>query len=122
MHVVVFRDRCERVIRIVFDDARATAVAYRDDEAIGELGIDDGRGDERGEGSKADAARSPSLTRLYVEPAYRRSGIAHTLLACASREFGRPIRIDSRAREWPDSPAWATLCRCLEYEGLVVVR
>ncbi|CAB3746725.1 GNAT family N-acetyltransferase [Burkholderia puraquae] len=112
MHVVVFRDRCERVIRIEFDDARATAVAYRDDEAIGALCIDDGGG----------AARSPSLTRLYVEPAYRRSGIAHTLLACASREFGRPIRIDAGAREWPDTPAWATLCRCLEYEGLVVVR
>ena len=112
MHVVVFRDRCERVIRIVLDDARATAVAYRDDEAIGELGIDDGRG---------GAVRSPSLTRLYVEPAYRRSGIAHTLLAYASREFGRPIRIDARAREWPDTPG-ATLCRCLEYEGLVVVR
>ena len=83
------------------------------EQAAGELGIgDDGGG----------AARSPSLTRLYVEPAYRRSGIAHTLLACASREFGRPIRIDTDAREWPDSPAWATLCRCLEYEGLVVVR
>ncbi|HEM7880024.1 GNAT family N-acetyltransferase [Burkholderia contaminans] len=113
MHVVMFRDRCERVIRIVFDDARATAVAYRDDEAIGELGIDDDGG---------GAVRSPSLTRLYVEPAYRRSGIAHTLLACVSREFGRPIRIDTDAREWPDTPAWATLCRCLEYEGLVVVR
>ncbi|WP_107314363.1 GNAT family N-acetyltransferase [Burkholderia metallica] len=117
MHVVVFRDRCGRVIRIVFDDARATAIAYRDDEAIGELGIDDdGSGDDGG------AARSPSLARLYVEPAYRRSGIAHTLLACVSREFGRPIRIDTDAREWPDSPAWETLCRCLEYEGLVVVR
>ncbi|WP_322089696.1 GNAT family N-acetyltransferase [Burkholderia sp. BCC1999] len=112
MHVVVFRDRCARVIRIVFDDARATAIAYRNDEAIGELGIDD----------DGDAARSPSLTRLFVEPAYRRSGIAHTLLACASREFGRPIRIDTGARAWPDSPAWATLCRCLEYEGLVVMR
>ncbi|WP_175870231.1 GNAT family N-acetyltransferase [Burkholderia sp. BCC0397] len=112
MHVVVFRDRCARVIRIVFDDARVTAVAYRDDEAIGELGIDD----------DGDAVRTPSLARLYVEPAYRRSGIAHTLLACASREFGRPIRIDTAAREWPDSPTWATLCRCLEYEGLVVVR
>ncbi|CAB3750431.1 GNAT family acetyltransferase [Burkholderia sp. MSh2] len=112
MHVVVFRDRCERVIRIVFDDARATAVAYRDDVAIGELGLDDGDG----------MGPAPSLARLYVEPAYRRSGIAHTLLACASREFGRPIRIDSGARAWPDSPAWATLCRCLEYEGLVVVR
>ncbi|MDR0242575.1 MAG: GNAT family N-acetyltransferase [Burkholderia sp.] len=115
MHVVVFRDRFERVIRIVFDDARATAVAYRDDAAIGELGIDD-------DGGRGDAARSPSLTHLYVEPAYRRSGIAHTLLAYASREFGRPICIDTGAREWPDSPAWATLCRCLEYEGLVVVR
>ncbi|CAB3964201.1 MULTISPECIES: GNAT family N-acetyltransferase [Burkholderia] len=113
MHVVVFRDRCERVIRIVFDDAGATAVAYRDDDAIGALDIDD---DGDGEG------RSPSLTRLYVEPAYRRSGIAHTLLACASREFGRPIRIDAGAREWPDTPAWSTLCRCLEYEGVVVVR
>lgn len=115
MHVVVFRDRCERVIRIVFDDARASATAYRDDEAIGELGIDDASGNE-------GIARSPTLARLYVEPAYRRSGIAHTLLACASREFGRPIRIDTDARAWPDSPAWATLCRCLEYEGLVEVR
>ncbi|AXF23856.1 N-acetyltransferase [Burkholderia pyrrocinia] len=109
MHVVMFRDRCARVIRIVFDDAHASAVAYRDDEAIGELRLDHG-----------DGARSPALARLYVEPAYRRSGIAHTLLACASREFGRPIRIDADARAWPDSPAWATLCRCLEYEGLVV--
>lgn len=115
MHVVVFRDRCERVIRIVFDDARASATAYRDDEAIGELDLDD---DCRDEG----IARSPTLARLYVEPAYRRSGIAHTLLAYASREFGRPIRIDTGARAWPDSPAWATLCRCLEYEGLVEVR
>ncbi len=113
MHVVVFRDRCERVIRIVFDDARATAVAYRGDEAIGALDLDDDGG---------DAVRSPSLTRLYVEPAYRRSGIAHTLLACASREFGQPIRIDAGAREWPDTPAWSTLCCCLEYEGLIVVR
>ncbi|WP_175689466.1 GNAT family N-acetyltransferase [Burkholderia anthina] len=112
MHVVVFRDRCGRVIRIVFDDACATAHAYRDDEPIGELGIDDEGG----------AVPAPTLVRLYVEPAYRRSGIAHTLLACASRAFGRPIRIDAGARAWPDSPAWTTLCRCLEYEGLVVVR
>ncbi|MDR8727334.1 GNAT family N-acetyltransferase [Burkholderia pseudomultivorans] len=107
MHVFVFRDRCERVIRIVFDDAHATAVAYRNDAAIGELNID-------------DRAPLPMLARLYVEPAYRRSGIAHTLLACASRAFGQPIRIDAAARAWPDSPAWATLCRCLAHEGLVV--
>lgn len=113
MHVVVFRDRCERVIRIVFDDAGKTFVAYRDGDAIGELDIDDAGG---GDG------RSPSLMRLYVEPVYRRSGIAHTLLACAAREFGQPIRIDAGARAWPATPAWSTLCRCLEYEGLVVVR
>ncbi|MCO8590863.1 GNAT family N-acetyltransferase [Burkholderia multivorans] len=108
MHVVVFKDRCARVIRIVFDDARAVAVAYRDDEAVGELSVD-------------DSARAPLLVRLYVEPAYRRSGIAHTLLAHVSRVLGEPIRIDARTRATTDSPEWATLCRCLAHEGLVVV-
>ncbi|PRE57159.1 GNAT family N-acetyltransferase [Burkholderia multivorans] len=108
MHVVVFRDRCARVIRIVFDDAQAVAVAYRDDEAVGELSVD-------------DSARAPLLVRLYVEPAYRRSGIAHTLLAHVSRVLGAPIRIDAHTHARPDSPAWTTLCRCLAYEGLVVV-
>ncbi|WP_258181053.1 GNAT family N-acetyltransferase [Burkholderia multivorans] len=60
-------------MRIVFDDAQALAVAYRDDEAVGELSID-------------DSARTPLLVRLYVEPAYRRSGIAHThARACVAR-------------------------------------
>jgi hypothetical protein len=115
MHVVVFRDRCARVIRIVFDETCMRAVAHQGDESVGELCLDAG-----GTAEDAGDRETPvMLAGLYVEPAYRRAGIAHTLLACACRELGRPIHIDPKA--WPDSPAWAMLCRCLAIEGIVVV-
>lgn len=115
MQAVVFRDRCGRVIRIIFDESGTCAVAHHEEEAVGELRL-------HTVGTAEDAARRGMpvvLDSLFVEPAYRRAGIAHTLLSSACREFGRPIRVDPDAR--PDSPAWATLCRCLALEGVVVV-
>lgn len=111
MHVVVFKDRCARAIRVVFDDARTWAVAYHDGETVGELRLD----------AECEAAMpvTATLARLYVETAYRRSGIAHTLLVYARRELGQPIRIEPH--RWPESHAWATLCRCLAHEGIVAV-
>ena len=109
MHVIVFKDRCDRVIRIAFEEGCTRAVAYHHDEPVGELriGIDD------------DSANAvATLLNVYVEPAYRRSGIAHTLLAYASREIGQPIRVDLHGS--PDSFAFETLCRCLASEGIVI--
>jgi GNAT superfamily N-acetyltransferase len=114
MHVVVFRDRCARIIRIVFDETCMHAVAHRGDEAVGELSLYAGGMAE----DTLDSETPVMLAGLYVKPAYRRAGIAHTLLACACRELGRPIRIDPKA--WPDSTACATLRRCLAIEGIVV--
>ncbi|MHB9841967.1 GNAT family N-acetyltransferase [Paraburkholderia terrae] len=109
MRVIVFKDRCGRVIRIAFDEDCTRAVAYHHDEPVGELriSIDD------------DSANTVStLLNVCVEPAYRRSGIAHTLLVYASREIGQPIRVDLAAS--PDSFAFETLCRCLAGEGILI--
>lgn len=113
MRVVVFKDRCDRVIQIAFDEDCTRAVAYHHDEPVGELqiGVDD------------DSARTlATLLNVYVEPAYRRSGIAHTLLLYTCQEIGRPISVDPAASpdSSPDSCALETLCRCLAYEGLVI--
>jgi hypothetical protein len=109
MHVTVFKDRCDRVIQIVFDEDCTRAVAYHHDEPVGELriSIDD-------DSSNAVA----TLMNVCVEPAYRRSGIAHTLLAYASREIGQPIRVDLPAS--PDSFAFETLFRCLSSDGILI--
>lgn len=109
MHVVVFKDRCGRVIRILFDDTGTQALAYRDDEMVGELRVDMDGG---------STYTSATLVDLYVAPAYRRSGIAHTLLAYTSRELGQPIHVDRLM--WPDSPACESLYRCLLHEGIIV--
>jgi GNAT superfamily N-acetyltransferase len=111
MRALVFKDRCDRVIRIVFDDECTHAVAYHHDERIGELRmeLDDDAVDTR-----------VTLQDVYVEHAYRRSGIAHTLLAYACREIGQPISVDPS--ESRDSPAFETLCRCLAREGVVTSR
>lgn len=111
MRVFVFRDRCGRVIRIISDESGMCSIAHHGDEAVGELHIDSD--------DPLDRQAPVTLTRLYVEPAYRCAGIAHTLLSSAYRELGQPIFITLKAL--PDSPAWATLCRCLALEGVVVV-
>lgn len=111
MHVFVFKDRCGRVIRIMSDDSWMCSVAHHRDEVVGELHIDSN--------DPLDRHTPITLTRLYVEPAYRCAGIAHTLLSSARRELGRPIFIASKTLS--DSPEWATLCRCLALEGVFIV-
>jgi GNAT superfamily N-acetyltransferase len=109
MRVIVFKDRCNRVIQIAFDEDCTRAVAYHHDEPVGELriGIDN-----------TSARAVATLLNVYVEPAYRRSGIAHTLLAYSCQQIGQPIRVDLPAS--PDSSAFETLCRCLSTEGILV--
>lgn len=111
MHMFVFKDRCGRVIRIISDDSWTCLVAHHGDEVVGQLRIDSN--------DRLDWHAPITLMDIYVEPAYRCAGIAHTLLSSARRELGRPIFIASKAL--PDSPAWATLCRCLVLEGVLVV-
>ncbi|WP_025600660.1 GNAT family N-acetyltransferase [Burkholderia sp. WSM2230] len=109
MQVVVFKDRCDRVIQMVFDDDYTHAVAYHHDAPVGELRIDI-------HDDPLNAAAT--LLNVRVEPAYRRSGIARTLLAYASRETGQPIRAHLPAS--PESRAFETLVRCLSAEGILV--
>lgn len=111
MHMFVFKDRCGRVIRALSDESWTCSIAYHGDQVVGRLRID--------LNGPLDGHVPITLTNLYVEPAYRCAGIAHTLLSSARRELGRPIVIASKAL--PDSPAWATLCRCLALEDVLVV-
>jgi len=109
MRVLVFKDRCNRVIQIGLNDEGTCATAFHCDQQVGELHL--------GSDNHGNAA-STTLLDLKVEPAYRRSGIAHTLLAFACCEMGLPVGVD------PDmcssSPAFDTLCRHLILEGLLV--
>jgi len=109
MRVLVFKDRNNRVIRIVLDDEGTRATAFHHDQQIGELRLES---DAHGN------AASATLLDLNVEPAYRRSGIAHTLLAFGCREMGRPISVDPDT--FPSSLAFETLCRHLILEGILV--
>lgn len=110
MRVLVFKDRCSRVIQIALDDDCTRAVAYHHGEPVGELCIEIDTG-------VADGA--PTLAKLFVEPAYRLSGIAHTLLAHAFHEIGHSITVE---RSEPQrSPAFESLCRCLALEGALIL-
>ncbi|MCO5399085.1 GNAT family N-acetyltransferase [Ralstonia soli] len=109
MHMFVFKDRCGRVIRILSDDRWMCSVAHHGDEVVGQLRIDSD--------DSVNCHTAVKLTHLYVDPAYRCAGIAHTLLSSARRELGQPILIASKTLS--DSPAWATLCRCLVLEGVL---
>ncbi|CAB3738170.1 GNAT family N-acetyltransferase [Paraburkholderia rhynchosiae] len=109
MRVLVFKDRCDRVIQIELDVDCTRAVAYHHGEPVGELGIEI-------DASGADG--SASLANLFVEPAYRRSGIAHTMLTYASREIGHSINVDRPSSH--GSPEFESLCRCLAVEGAVI--
>lgn len=110
VQVFLFKDRCERVIRIVSDDTYTDAFAWREDQPVGELHV---------AVDTYSARKSAALVSIYVEPAYRRSGIAHTLLAYVSRQLGEPIRVERF--ESAGSPAFETLCRCLAHEGTLTL-
>jgi len=109
MRVLVFKDRCNRVIQIGLDDEGTCATAFHCDQQVGEL---------RFESDNHANAASATLLDLKVEPAYRRSGIAHTLLAFACCEMGRPVGVDLEM--FASSPAFDTFCRHLILEGLLV--
>ena len=109
MRVLVFKDRCNRVIQIGLDDEGTCAMAFHRDQQVGELRLD----------SDFHAnTTSAVLLDLKVDPAYRRSGIAHTLLAFACREMGGPVSVDPDT--CPSSPAFKTLRRHLVLEGVLV--
>ncbi|CAH2771870.1 MAG: hypothetical protein CBARDCOR_2009 [uncultured Caballeronia sp.] len=109
MRVLVFKDRCNRLIRIGLDDEGMHATAFHCDQQVGELRFD----------SDIHAnTTSATLLDIKVESAYRRSGIAHTLLAFACREMGQPVGVAPDPR--PLSPAFETLCHHLMLEGLLV--
>jgi GNAT superfamily N-acetyltransferase len=110
MHVFVFKDRCGRAIYLEFDEQRTHAVAYHRHQAVGELKLAYDVGPN---------GKSPALVHLHVEPAYRMSGIAHSLLAHACEVTGEAIIADPEASPCP-SIAFATLCRCLLREGLLI--
>ena len=110
MHAYIFKDRSGRVIDVETDDEGEAAVAYHHAEPVGRLSI-----------SYDDTSNDPSamLIELFVEPAYRRCGIARTLVACVHETTGSPIRVPrTMARQ---SEAFSTACRCLESEGLILL-
>ncbi|OXC79751.1 GNAT family N-acetyltransferase [Caballeronia sordidicola] len=109
MRVLVFKDRCSRVIQIEFDDEGTCATAFHRNRQVGELRLD------RDTYTNAIPA---TLLDLKIEPAYQRSGIAHTLLAFACREMGGPVSVDQDT--CPSSPAFESLCRHLMLEGVLV--
>lgn len=110
MHTYIFRDRCGRVIHVETDDDGEAAVAYHRAEPVARLSI---------EHSGSSDEQSATLIDLFVDPPYRRSGIAHTLVACAREETGNPIHV--RRQMASQNEAFSTLCRCLECEGLLVL-
>lgn len=108
MHTYIFKDRCGRVIHVETDDDGEAAVAYHHAEPVARLSV------TCSEGSDDSSA---TLIDLFVEPPYRRSGIAHTLVAYVREETGNPIRV--RRQMANQNEAFGTLCRCLECEGLL---
>ncbi|WP_028213973.1 GNAT family N-acetyltransferase [Paraburkholderia mimosarum] len=110
MHTYIFKDRCGRVIHVETDDEGETAVAFHHAEPVGRLSVSH---DDRA------GPLSAFLVELFVEPPYRRSGIAHTLVANARDAAGSPIRV--RRQMASQNEAFSTLCRCLEREGLLLV-
>ncbi|RZF26512.1 N-acetyltransferase [Paraburkholderia sp. UYCP14C] len=110
MHTYIFKDRCGRVIHVETDDEGENSVAYHHAEPVGRLSISH---------DDCSGASSAVLLELFVEPSYRRSGIAHTLVAYACEAAGSPIRV--RPQMASQSDAFSTLCRCLECEGLLLL-
>jgi GNAT superfamily N-acetyltransferase len=110
MHTYIFKDRSGRVIHVETDDEGEAAVAFHHAEPVARLSI-----------SHDDTSDAPSATliELFVEPAYRRCGIAHTLVACARETIGGPIRVQRTMAS--QNEAFRTLCRCLESEGLMLL-
>ncbi|ACC75273.1 GNAT family N-acetyltransferase [Paraburkholderia phymatum] len=108
MHTYIFKDRAAHVIAIELDDGNR-AVAWHRAEPVGWIEF------EYPSSTSSDA--TVTLLDAFVAPAYRRNGIAHTLLAYVSREMGGPIQISVTARS--RSVEFDALCSNLMHEGLL---
>ncbi|GAB7524226.1 N-acetyltransferase family protein [Paraburkholderia sp. 2C] len=122
MHIYMFKDRSARAITIEFDERRGRAVARHRDQPVGWVHFEPAT-------STPGGARA-TLVDLFVEPAYRRSGIAHTLLAHLSQEMDGPIEVDvasstggtrgTRGTRGAQGAEFSALCSHLACEGLIV--
>jgi GNAT superfamily N-acetyltransferase len=112
MHVYLFKDRSARTIAIELDERTGRALAWHRDQLAGWLDFESVAGTPGG-------ARA-ALVDLFVEPAFRRSGIAHTLLAHLCAEIDGPIEVDAPAGA--HGVEFRSLCRNLACEGLIVAR
>jgi GNAT superfamily N-acetyltransferase len=113
MHAFLFKDRSARAITIEFDERHGRAVAWHRDQPVGWVRFEP-------VASAAAGARA-TLVDLFVEPAFRRSGIAHTLLAHLSQEMDGPIAVDVTKGATDEHGAeFSALCSNLACEGLIV--
>ena len=110
MRTYIFKDRAAHVINIEFDDDGIRAVAWHRAEQVGWVEC------EYSSNSNSDAP--VTLLDAFVAPAYRRNGIAHTLLTYVSREMGGPIQIGVPARS--RGVEFDALCSNLIHEGLII--
>jgi GNAT superfamily N-acetyltransferase len=112
MHAYLFKDRCARAITIELDECNGRAVAWHRDQTVGwvrfELDV------------SSPAGVRATLVDLFVEPAFRRSGIAHTLLAHLCEEMDGPIEVDASSSA--QAAEFSALCTNLACEGLIVSR
>jgi GNAT superfamily N-acetyltransferase len=110
MHAYLFKDRSARAITIEFDGHNGRAVAWHRDQPVGWIRFEPD--------ASALAGARATLVDLFVEPAFRRSGIAHTLLARLYEEVNGPIEVD--ASSGAQGAEFSSLCRNLVCEGLIV--
>jgi GNAT superfamily N-acetyltransferase len=101
MNVFIFRDRQGRIINLISNEADGAFAAYHQDTLVGTLELD---------------CLDGVLIDVAVSPHYRKSGIAHTMIARAHDELGRPLGI---RRLSASDGAFSGLVRHLTHEGLV---
>jgi GNAT superfamily N-acetyltransferase len=112
MHAYLFKDRSARAITLELDERNGRAVAWHRDQPVGWVRFEL-------EVSTPAGARA-TLVDLFVEPAFRRAGIAHTLLAHLCEEMDGPIEVD--AATGAQGVEFSALCSNLACEGLIVSR
>jgi ribosomal protein S18 acetylase RimI-like enzyme len=101
MNVFIFRDRQGRVINLLLNDNDGAVAAYHKDTLVGTLELD---------------CLDGVLLDIAVSPHYRKSGIAHTMIARVHDDLGRPLGV---RRPNSADAAFSGLVQNLTHEGLV---